>query len=322
VAEFSLIERYCTNIGVSHSATQIGVGDDAAVIQIPPGKELVISVDTMVEGVHFSSGTSASLIASKLIAVNLSDMAAMGAQPKWVTLALTLPSVDDLWLEQFANTLDSLARAYRVQLIGGDTTQGALTLSMQIMGLVNKGEAITRSNSNSGDDLYVSGPIGDAGLALAALQGQVSLSESALKTLRKRLDTPTPQVALGLQLVGVATACIDISDGLFADLTHLAESSGVTAHLNLDRIPLSKEYNAYLDGGGSLDIALTGGDDYQLGFTAPLTQRPRLIAIADELNISLARIGSVSKLTNSSVQMQYRGKPYSIKFGAGYQHFC
>ena len=324
MAEFSLIERYCQDIGTSHSLTQIGVGDDAAVIRIPLGKELVVSVDSMVESVHFFANTDPKLIAHKLVAVNLSDMAAMGAQPKWATLALTIPAIDEKWLSAFSNSLNKIAKEYELQLIGGDTTQGPLTLSMQIMGLVSQGTALTRSKSSAGDDVYVSGNIGDAGLALAALEGRVELADEALAELKRSLDTPTPQVALGLSLSGLASACIDVSDGLLADLGHIATSSKVGIQLDVDEIPLSKLFLEIHPGSEGLDLALTGGDDYQLAFTANPVYRDKLSQISTQLGIRISRIGSVIKAqepNEARLDLLYHGEPYVLKRDTGFQHF-
>ena len=324
MAEFSLIERYCQDIGMSHSLTQIGVGDDAAVVRIPRGKELVVSVDTMVEAVHFFSNTDPKLIAHKLVAVNVSDMAAMGAQPKWATLALTIPAIDEQWLSAFSSSLNSIAKAYQVQLIGGDTTQGPLTLSMQIMGLVDEGKALTRSKSNCGDDVYVSGTIGNAGLALAALDGRVGLEDEVLAELRLSLDTPTPQVSLGLSLSGLASACIDVSDGLLADLGHIATCSNVAIQLDIDKIPLSKQFLEIYPGSKGLDLALTGGDDYQLAFTANQIHRDKLSQIGKQLGISISRIGSVIEAQQENearLDLLYHGQHYELKSDAGFQHF-
>jgi thiamine-monophosphate kinase len=324
LAEFSLIERYCQDIGTSHSLTQIGVGDDAAVIRIPLGKELVVSVDSMVESVHFFANTDPKLIAHKLVAVNLSDMAAMGAQPKWATLALTIPAIDEKWLSAFSNSLNKIAKEYELQLIGGDTTQGPLTLSMQIMGLVSQGTALTRSKSSAGDDVYVSGNIGDAGLALAALEGRVELADEALAELKRSLDTPTPQVALGLSLSGLASACIDVSDGLLADLGHIATSSKVGIQLDVDEIPLSKLFLEIHPGSEGLDLALTGGDDYQLAFTANPVYRDKLSQISTQLGIRISRIGSVIKAqepNEARLDLLYHGEPYVLKRDTGFQHF-
>lgn len=324
MAEFSLIERYCQDIGTSHSLTQIGVGDDAAVVRIPHGKELVVSVDSMVEAVHFFANTDPKLIAHKLVAVNLSDMAAMGAQPKWATLALTIPVIDEKWLSAFSNSLNNIAKAYELQLIGGDTTQGPLTLSMQIMGLVNQGTALTRSKSSAGDDVYVSGNIGDAGLALAGLEGRVELADEAQAELRRSLDTPTPQVALGLSLSGLASACIDVSDGLLADLGHIATSSKVGIQLDVDKIPLSKLFLEIHPGSEGLELALTGGDDYQLAFTANPIRRDKLSQISTQLGIRISRIGRVIKAqqpNEARLDLLYHGDPYVLKRDTGFQHF-
>lgn len=321
MAEFSLIERYCQDIGASHASTQISVGDDAAVVQVPQGKELVISVDTMVETVHFFSNTDPKLIAHKLAAVNLSDMAAMGAQPKWATLALTIPAIDETWLSAFSNSLNSIAKAYDLQLIGGDTTQGPLTLSMQIMGLVDKGKAITRSMAMVGDDVYVSGSIGDAGLALTALDGRIKLADEVVTQLRISLDTPTPQVELGLSLSGIANACIDVSDGLLADLGHIATSSNVGIQLNIEQIPLSEKFLEVYPNGEGLDLALTGGDDYQLAFTAQHAERENLSEIAEQLGIRISRIGSVAEAREPRLQLFYHGDRYELKSDTGFQHF-
>jgi thiamine-monophosphate kinase len=324
LAEFSLIERYCQDVGTSHSLTQLGVGDDAAVVRIPRGKELVISVDTMVEAVHFFPNTDPKLIAHKLVAVNLSDMAAMGAQPKWATLALTIPAVDDTWLSAFSSSLNNIAKAYQLQLIGGDTTQGPLTLSMQIMGLVDQGTALTRSKSSAEDDVYVSGCIGNAGLALAAVDGRVAVADDILAELRLSLDTPTPQVALGLSLSGLASACIDVSDGLLADLGHIATSSKVVIQLDVDKIPLSKRFLEIYPGNHGLDLALTGGDDYQLAFTAKRIHRDRLSQIANKLDVHISRIGRVIEAqepNEAKLDLLYHGEPYALKRDTGFQHF-
>ena len=252
MAEFSLIERFCKGIGANHASTTLSVGDDAAVISIPPSMELAISVDTMVAGVHFYEDAAPEYIAHKLLAVNLSDMAAMGAEPKWATMTLTTPEINDQWLEAFSNSLNSLASQYGVQLIGGDTTQGQLNLSIQIMGLLPQSKALTRSSAQIGDDVYVSNTIGDAALALRCIEGQKSgVPDQSLEgllssPLRKFLEQPEPQIVLGLNLLGLANSCIDISDGLVADLSHIAEQSNVSIELNVDLLPLSPHYNKYL----------------------------------------------------------------------------
>jgi thiamine-monophosphate kinase len=251
-------------------------------------------------------------------------MAAMGAQPKWATLALTIPAIDDKWLSAFSNSLNSIAKAYELQLIGGDTTQGPLTLSMQIMGLVSQGAALTRSKSSARDDVYVSGSIGDAGLALAALEGRVELADTVLAELKRSLDTPTPQVALGLCLSGLASACIDVSDGLLADLGHIATSSKVGIQLDVDKIPLSKPFLEIHPGSEGVDLALTGGDDYQLAFTANPIFRDKLSQISTQLGIRISRIGSVinaQEPNEARLDLLYHGEPYVLKRDTGFQHF-
>ena len=317
MAEFSLIDRFCKNIGAAHPETKLSVGDDAAVVAIPEGMELAISVDTMVAGVHFFPDAPPKSIAHKLLAVNLSDMAAMGAEPKWVTMTLTVPTVDQAWLTDFSTSLNELAKGYGVQLIGGDTTQGELNLSIQIMGLLPKSKAITRSGAKQGDDLYLSNNIGDAALALKLMSDEKSVNKQLVDALEK----PTPQVDLGLKLLNVAHSCIDISDGLVADCSHIARQSQVTFEIDIAKIPLSDDYLAYINGGGSVDLALTGGDDYQLAFTAPQSQRQTINDISSSLGIKLSRIGRAVEKGKDLVSLFDSGKPYQLKSDSGYQHF-
>ncbi|MEM7361242.1 MAG: thiamine-phosphate kinase [Pseudomonadota bacterium] len=327
MTEFSLIERYCQGIGVTHSSTRLGVGDDAAILRVPDGMELVVSVDSMVEGVHFFPEVDAAKLASKLAAVNLSDMAAMGAEPKWATLALCLPQLDDDWLSGFSAALDTISKRYGLQLIGGDTTQGPLTLTMQIMGLVEAGTALCRDSAKPGDDVYVSQSLGDAALALAALQGKVVLPDADLAQVLRRLETPTPQVELGLALRGLASSCIDISDGLVAELGHVARGSNVAIEIDLEGVPLSSSYRTYLDNGGSYILALTGGDDYQLLFTAPQEKRAEINQVGKHLNLALSKIGQVNELDSHSdkpidaVMLRYKDKAFELQDNSGYQHF-
>ena len=310
MAEFSIIKKFCTDIGAKHPITDISVGDDAAVVSVPEGMRLAISVDTMVSGVHFYPDAAPETVAHKLLAVNLSDMAAMGAQPKWATMTLTSPSVDQEWLGAFSSSLDELAKHYGVQLIGGDTTQGQLNLSMQIMGLVPTSKALTRSGAVLGDDIYVSNTIGDAALALRCLQLKKSCLDEGVdekplqgllnQNLLRALEQPVPQVALGLKILDVAHSCIDISDGLLADLSHIAEKSEVCIDVDVDKLPLSDVYQNYLAQGGNCDLALTGGDDYQLAFSAPVDARSKIAEIANDLNMKLSRVGRVTANSNAS----------------------
>ena len=321
MTEFSIINRYCKNIGRAHPETQIGVGDDAAVVQIPAGMQLAVSVDTMVAGVHFFADTNPAKIANKLLAVNLSDMAAMGAQPKWATLALTMPSIEEHWLTKFSHSLDKSAKQYGVELIGGDTSQGPLVLSLQILGLVQNGEALTRAAAQPGDDLYVSGCLGDAALALAGVTGEVSLVKEVQTQLQQFLDTPVPQIALGQKIRGLANACIDLSDGLVADLGHICKQSKVAMHIDVDQIPLSTHYENYLSANGTLHYALSAGDDYQLAFTATQNFREKFSAIAESLNIRLTRIGNVKESDIHEVVLHKGAQRFTLEQNSGFQHF-
>jgi len=317
LAEFSLIERFCTGIGKQHPETKINVGDDAAVIAIPQGMELVVSVDTMVSGVHFFPTVSPANLAYKLLAVNVSDMAAMGAQPKWATMTLTMPEVDEAWLTEFSSSLHEQAKQFGVQLIGGDTTQGDLNLSMQIMGLAYKSKAISRSGAKLQDDVYLSNNVGDAALALHLIKSEKEVSTTLLNALEK----PSPQVKLGLQLSTIANACIDVSDGVVADLSHIANQSKVSIELDVDQLPLSKDYLRYIQQGGNVDLALTGGDDYQLAFTAPKQHRHALDIMAKEIGIKLTRVGQVISSRDLPVYLTSAGQHYELTQNAGYQHF-
>ena len=323
MAEFSLIEQFCQGIGVQHPQTRLSVGDDAAVIHIPDGMELAVSVDSMVAGVHFLADTPAAYLAHKLLAVNVSDMAAMGATAKWATMTLTIPSIDSVWLAEFSQHLNRVANNYDVQLIGGDTTQGPLNLSLQIMGLLPKGAALTRSGAQQGDDVYVSNTVGDAALALQALmQEESALYQpfSQCSSLLRALHQPEPQIALGQALQGIASACIDVSDGVVADLSHIAEQSAVSIKLNVALLPVSPHYQEYIHAGGDLDLALSGGDDYQLAFTAAPEHRQTLQGIASEIGTPITLIGQVIASTDEKVALFQGAERYQLN-KVGYQHF-
>ena len=321
MTEFTLIDRYCQNIGRVHSDTRIGVGDDAAVISVPNDKELVISVDTMVEGVHFFTEVTPANLAHKLLAVNLSDMAAMGAVPRWATLALTLPSEDSQWLAAFSESLNLCAEQYGVQLIGGDTTQGSLTLSLQIMGLVPQGQALTRAAAKPGDDVYITNNVGDAALALALLKKQIQVEGIDQSALLKALELPEPQLDMGQALLPFACACIDVSDGLVADLSHIADRSEVSINLDVTQIPISKNYQAYVAQGGNLALALSGGDDYQLAFTAAAEHAVAINSVAQSLNVDVSKIGQVVNRMQQPLNLHADGDDYILDNVTGYQHF-
>ena len=264
ISEFGLIRRFFTQQTVKNTTTQLGVGDDCALLSIPVGYELAVTTDTMVENVHFFAGTNPRQLGHKLLAVNLSDLASMGAKPLSVTLALTLPAVDETWLSEFSAGFLALAEQYQVDLIGGDTTAGNLTLTVQALGLVPYGKALRRSSAKPGDWIYLSGPLGDAGLGLKIAQGyHCTQPEAALA----RFHTPVPRIETGLALLDVANACIDLSDGLASDLGHILEQSQVGATLDWALLPLSSAVKAYIDASGDWQMPLVAGDDYELCFT-------------------------------------------------------
>ena len=256
--EFNLIDAYF-NWGNSPSDVAVPVGDDAAVINIPAHQQLVISVDTFISGVHFPENTPTKAIGHKALAVNLSDLAAMGANPKWFTLALTLPEVDKNWLAEFTQGLKLLADEHHCYLVGGDTTRGPLSITIQVMGLVDKGKVMLRSGAKAGDKIYVTGTLGDAALGL---------QQPDNKFCKQRLDYPTPRVAESTLIKDYASACLDISDGLLQDLSHILKASNVGANLNLQDLPLSPSLSE-IDRSEALQYALKGGDDYELLFTIP-----------------------------------------------------
>lgn len=275
VAEFDLIRRYFAVHAPQHPFNQLGIGDDCALLNVPPGHQLAVTTDTMVENVHFFADADPEMLGHKLLAVNLSDLAAMGAEPFAVTLALTLPKVDECWLQAFFRGFMALARQHHVDLIGGDTTSGPLTLTVQAMGVVPQGRALLRSGAKVGDLIYVTGPLGNAGLGLKIKQGFVCDNpEQALSCF----NTPQPRIAEGLALRGIANACIDISDGLAADLGHVLERSGVGARLQWESLPLSAELLEYVERSGDWSMPLTAGDDYELCFTVSAAAMQQLPA--------------------------------------------
>lgn len=251
-----------------HFSVVTGTGDDAAVLAIEPGFQIVTSIDTLVCGVHFPEQTPPEAIGYKALAVNLSDLAAMGAQPAWFTLALTLPEVDSNWLESFSHGMKQLVKQLGVRLVGGDTTRGPLTITVQVSGLVKPGKALLRSGASAGDRLYLSGCCGEAAVGLMTLQNRISLSASATRQCRKRLEFPRPRVREAAIIARFASACIDISDGLVQDLTHILEASGAGAKVDIDALPVSPALGE-LDSELLRHCQLSGGDDYELLFCIP-----------------------------------------------------
>lgn len=310
-SEFALIRRYFTRPAAGD--VLLGVGDDAALLQPPPGEALVTTVDTLVAGRHFPLNTPPDAIAHKALAVNLSDLAAMGATPRWFLLALTLPEADDAFLEPFARGLWALADAAGVALVGGDTTRGPLAVSITALGTVKAGQALRRAGARPGDGIYVSGTVGDAGLGLrlALSPERVRLPPEEAVFVRGRLDRPEPRLALGLALRGRATACLDVSDGLAQDLGHILTASGVGAELDVERLPLSPALRR-LPPEEAWRLALSSGDDYELCFTGPAGGLPA------EAGVPLTCIGRVT--AEPGLRLRANGCDFRLD-SPGYQHF-
>ena len=297
MGEFDLIRRYFTR---PTTAAVLGVGDDCALMQPSPGMQLAISSDMLVEGRHFFPDVNPFALGHKALAVNLSDLAACGAHPIAFTLALALPQADETWLQGFSNGLWALADRHGCELVGGDTTRGPLNICITVFGEVPRGQALLRSGARVGDDIYVSGTLGDARLALEALQDRLAVPAEVLKQARIRLELPTPRVALGQALRGIATAAIDISDGLAGDLTHILEASGSGATLDTSiaiTLIASCQHDAgagaWLSPEKQLDWVLAGGDDYELAFTASPTQRQAVEQAAASSQTPVTRIGQI-----------------------------
>lgn len=289
MSEFDLIEKYFNWRNLN--SNNLGVGDDCALISIDTHQQIATSVDTLIEGVHFPKGTSASDIAHKALAVNLSDLAAMGATPKYFTLALTLPEFDENWLQDFSSTLRVLANQYQIVLVGGDTTKGVLSMTLNVSGTINQGKALLRSAAQAGDRIFVSNRIGDAALAWRQIQQKLTPSDQLLQ----RFNRPDPRVALGQALVGVANACIDISDGLEQDLGHILKRSNVGARIDLSQLPLGQEVQSYIQKTQDWCVALAGGDDYELCFSVAPENLKKLTKIEKNLKIKLKEIGVITQ---------------------------
>lgn len=311
LSEFGLIARFFDR-EVARDDIALGIGDDAALLAPPAGHQLAVTVDTMVEGIHFRAGDDPEALGHKLLAVNLSDLAAMGAEPAWATLALTLPEADEGWLTAFSRGLFALAADHQVALVGGDTTRGPRTLTLQAGGYLPAGTALCRAGARAGDGIYVSGTLGDAALALDPPAG---LAADQLEALLIRLHRPEPRVALGRALRGVATAAIDLSDGINADLGHILAASGAGATLELARLPLSAAVSART-AAGDWRLPLSGGDDYELCFTLPAERAAMLSALP--AGVAVTRVGTVEAATGLRC-IAPDGRV--VDAGGGYQHF-
>jgi len=316
MGEFELIARYFER-PVRRNA--LGVGDDCALLTPAAGLQLAVSSDMLVEGRHFLSTVDPVRLGHKALAVNLSDLAACGAKPLAFTLALALPASDPGWLEPFAQGLLALADQHECELVGGDTTRGPLTISITVFGEVPPGQALLRSGARPGDDLYASGTLGDARLALEVFRGTLALSGPAFEAARARMEAPTPRVALGLALRGVATSAIDVSDGLLGDLAHVLARSGVGVTIALETVPGLMACDEMLDRDRRLDYVLAGGDDYELLFTAAPEQRHAVRDASIKSGTSVTRIGVID--AEPGVRLRdAQGHLLDRRFGA-FDHF-
>ena len=314
LSEFSIIERYFRRSPTQADNVVLGIGDDAALIAPPAGELLAISVDTLIAGRHFPEQTTPADIGYKSLAVNLSDMAAMGATPRWITLSLALPEVDEDFLSGFSEQLLALAKQHDVQLIGGDTVRGPLAITLQILGTVPAEGAPKRSGASVGDLIFVSGTLGDAAAGLATiLAGETASGDG--RYLIERLNRPSPRVNLGLALRGVASAAIDLSDGLLADLGHILEQSGVGAVVDSKKIPCSDELlRTVVDQQQRVALMVAGGDDYELCFTVSPSRADVINQISTDLSLPLVQIGRIGE----GSELLLDGERISPK---GFDHF-
>jgi thiamine-monophosphate kinase len=329
MGEFDLIARYFKR---PTQRAVLGVGDDCALLAPTPGMHMAMSSDMLVEGRHFLSTVEPARLGHKALAVNLSDLAACGAEPTAFTLALSLPRIDEAWLEGFSTGLLQLANDHGCELVGGDTTQGPLNICITAFGEVPPGDALLRQNAQAGDDIYVSGTVGDARLALEVFRSTQSLDAKAFEAVRARMEIPTPRIALGIALRAIANAAIDVSDGLLGDLGHILQRSQVGAQIDTTWLQQSNTFGedaqaagispilAQLPWNKRIDFALAGGDDYELCFTAPVHQREMVHAAAWESNTPVTRIGRITEAQGLMV-MDPEGQPITRRF-ASFDHFA
>jgi thiamine-monophosphate kinase len=316
-SEFDIIRRYFTRPAPS---AVIGVGDDCALLRPRLGMLLAISTDMLLAGRHFFPDADPEKLGHKALAVNLSDLAAMGADPRWAMLAIALPDADEKWIAAFAKGFFRLAGRWEVELIGGDTTRGALTIAITVIGEIPPDLALRRDAALAGDDIWMSGATGEAALAIAHLEGRVRLDGAMRDACLARLNTPEPRVELGGRLRGIARSAIDVSDGLLADLGHILEASGVGADVLWESLPRAPALAACRDAALAKDCLLAGGDDYELVFTAPPFKRGEVDSLANELGLPLTRIGAIVPGESKATVRDAQGSPVSVE-RRGFDHF-
>jgi thiamine-monophosphate kinase len=317
--EFELIKHFFTKQAVKRKDVELGIGDDCAVLAPIENQNIVVTTDTLVAGVHFPHQTDAKAIGHKAVAVNLSDIAAMGAKPSWLSLAITLPEVNELWIKDFCAGVFELCDFYNVELIGGDTTQGPLSITITAQGITPQDSYLQRSGAKAGDWLYVTGELGDAALALQHITGKVDIEVQAFNVIRTKLDYPKPRVLAGQMLREYASSAIDLSDGLVADLGHLCQASNVGANLVLDALPLSTIMRDSLLQDDAIKLALSGGDDYELLFTVSEDNKVGMETAMSHAGTPVSCIGQLN--ASHTITTTLNNKPISINT-EGFEHFA
>jgi len=319
VKEFDIIEYFFNRKSNPRKDVVIGIGDDCAVTIVPLGQSLAVTTDTLVNGVHFPTNTPPAAIAHKALAVSLSDLAAVGAEPAWFTLSLSLPEFDKNWLEAFSNSLFELSEYYSVQLIGGDTVQGPMSITVTAHGFVPHDQALTRSGAKPGDLVYVTGSLGDAGVGLDIVQGKLITSQHCSDFLVNRLNYPSPRMLAGTALRRIASSCIDISDGLANDLQHVLDASQCGAKIQVDQLPLSIAMQEAVNAEQAYNYALSSGDDYELLFTVSEENKGNLdIALANS-NVTATCIGQLTGI-KQKLDLRFEQEPFVVS-ASGYEHF-
>ncbi|WP_261843562.1 thiamine-phosphate kinase [Aliamphritea ceti] len=316
--EFELIRQYFSDLGQDSSGcVELGVGDDCAIVSPPAGQQLVFSIDTLVEGTHFLPGTPPQQIATRLLGATLSDLAAMGARPGFFTLAITLPESDPAWLAAFAQPLASMAERHGVRLVGGDTTKGPLTLTVQVHGWVEQGKALRRDGAKPGDAVYVTGTLGDSRAGLETLLKKSSVN-SDVAYLQQRFYAPEPRLTTAQLLVGLASAAIDVSDGLLADLEHILKASNVGACIELDELPLSPALRRFAGEQQAIDWACSGGEDFEICFTLPASHEEAVLDSLVHHDVPVWRVGEVRQSHGLFVKDATGERPVTAR---GFNHF-
>ena len=316
--EFELIKHFFTKQAVKRKDVVLGIGDDCAVLSPIENQNIVVTTDTLVAGVHFPFETSPRAIGHKAVAVNLSDIAAMGAKPSWLSLAITLPTIDEAWLIEFCEGVFELCEFYNVELIGGDTTQGPLSITITAQGLTPEGSYLSRSGAKSGDWLYVTGELGDAALALQQITGKVDIEVQFIDIIKNKLDYPKPRVLAGQTLREYASSAIDLSDGLIADLGHICQASNVGANIVLDALPLSTIMRDSLLSDDAITLALSGGDDYELLFTVSEDNKVGMETAMSHAGTKVTCIGQLNASQTISTTLNNKAIPINT---AGFEHF-